>query len=183
MVYKKSRQQMSEMIDDDQEAKNFDSRGGNRGGKLGKFIITLMVIIIIVVGGWYLLGRYTNISLPSFGGQASDDWQAVFLSNGQVYFGKIKAASKKQVVLADIYYLQVVEVPLQTTQTGAGDVPKTQQELKLIKLGNELHGPVDEMIINPDHVLLTERLKNDSRVVQAINNYLADQKKAAAPKQ
>ncbi|MBI5765694.1 hypothetical protein HZA71_00520 [Candidatus Falkowbacteria bacterium] len=176
---------MSEMIDDDQDAKDFGSRGGNKGGKLGKVIITLMVIIIIVIGGWYLLDRYTNISLPSFGGQTSDDWQAVFLSNGQVYFGKIKAASKKQVVLADIYYLQVVEVPLQTTQTGPGSdaQPKTQQELKLIKLGNELHGPADEMIINPDHVLLTEKLKNDSRVVQAINNYLADQKKAAAPKQ
>ena len=33
------------------------------------------------------------------------------------------------------------------------------------------------MTINRDHILLTEKLKKDSRVVEAINNYLKDQAK------
>jgi hypothetical protein len=58
-------------------------------------------------------------------------------------------------------------------QAASGD--QQQQELTLIKLGNELHGPTDKMTINRDHVLLTEALRNDSRVVQAINQYVKDQ--------
>ena len=61
------------------------------------------------------------------------------------------------------------------TQEGQ-ESTETQQELTLIKLGNELHGPTDRMVINRDFILLTESLKNDSRVVQAIDNYLQQQK-------
>jgi len=33
------------------------------------------------------------------------------------------------------------------------------------------------MVINRDHILLTEKLKKDSKVVQAISNYLKEQQK------
>lgn len=178
MVYKKSRQAMSDMIDDDQSTQEFASQG--RGGKkAGKLIIAIIVIVAILLAIWYVLGAYTKLNVPGFSQSPVNDWQAVFLSNGQVYFGKMKSESSKQVVLADIYYLQVVDVPLQTTQSGdkpADGAAKTQQELKLIKLGNELHGPTDEMVINPEYILMTERLKNDSRVVEAINSYVESQK-------
>ena len=45
----------------------------------------------------------------------------------------------------------------------------------LIKLGNEIHGPLDSMLINRDHVVIIEDLKDDSRVVQAINDYINNQ--------
>jgi hypothetical protein len=95
-----------------------------------------------------------------------------------VYFGKVKSVSDKALVLNDIYYLQVVTKPLQGTQDTAATA-QGQQELTLVKLGNEIHGPYDYMIINRDQILLTERLKNDSRVVQAINDYLNKQKQGA----
>ena len=41
----------------------------------------------------------------------------------------------------------------------------------LLKLGNELHGPEDWMRINQDHVLFIEKLKQDSKVSQAIRDY------------
>jgi len=101
------------------------------------------------------------------------------LINGQVYFGKVNAVSPKTVSLSDIYYLQVVQKPLQQTQQGgtATADQTASQELTLIKLGNELHGPTDAMTINRDQILLTEKLKKDSKVVQAISTYLNDQKK------
>lgn len=180
MVYKKSRQGVSDMISDDQSAQDFASprRGGN---KIGKIVITLIVVLVILAGAWYALGAYTKLPVPGFTVKQTNNWQAIFLSNGQVYFGKVKSVDNKKMVLADIYYLQVVDVPLQTTQSGvavknADGTPKTQQELKLIKLGNELHGPVDEMEINAAFILMTERLKDDSRVVQAIASYVASQK-------
>ena len=48
------------------------------------------------------------------------------------------------------------------------------QNLSLVKLGNELHGPEDAMYINMDHVLFTEELKEDSRVVDAVKRYLEE---------
>ncbi|PIZ99333.1 MAG: hypothetical protein COX77_01875, partial [Candidatus Komeilibacteria bacterium CG_4_10_14_0_2_um_filter_37_10] len=102
---------------------------------------------------------------------------------GQVYFGKVVSEGSKEVVLKDIYYLQVVQRPLQTTETGntqvAQDQQQTQQELSLVKLGNELHGPVDEMTINAAHILFTEKLKSDSKVIDAISRYVAEQNAAA----
>jgi hypothetical protein len=82
--------------------------------------------------------------------------------------------------LNDIYYLQVVTKPLQRTQEGATATPASadQQQLTLIKLGNELHGPVDEMMINKSQITLTEKLRSDSKVVQAINEW---KKQATTP--
>lgn len=184
MVYKKTRHRVSEMVDDEPTVADGQSEqdfaySNEKRGNFGKVAATLIVIVVVLVGGWYLLDRYTNLKLPNLSRSAvsSSDWQAVFLSNGQVYFGKIKKTAKNYLMLTDIYYLQVVTRPLQRTQEGQpeGSAQQPQQELTLIKLGNELHGPFDEMLINRDHILLTERLKEDSRVVQAINNYLQQQ--------
>jgi hypothetical protein len=70
-----------------------------------------------------------------------------------------------------------VETPLQQTQEGTAAQSSTQSELSLVKLGNELHGPQDEMKINASQVLFTERLRSDSKVVDAITRYLEEQQK------
>lgn len=138
--------------------------------------IIIILVLIIVLGVLYLIGNYTNVSVPFFTKQLSNKWQAVFLDNGQVYFGKIMKVKSDSIVLREVYYLQVITEPLQRSQEpGFQPVPQQEQRLTLIKLGNEIHGPSDEMIINRSHIVLTEDLKDDSRVVQAINRYLQEQ--------
>jgi hypothetical protein len=44
----------------------------------------------------------------------------------------------------------------------------------LVKLGNELHGPVDEMHISKAQILFYEDLKTDGQVVKAIQAYKAN---------
>lgn len=144
-----------------------------------KIAIIVIAIIIIVAAAKACWIGYDLVNGDELATVSSAEWQAVFLVNGQVYFGKVKALSKKTLTLSDIYYLQVVTKPLQSTQTGsaaANPDQNTSQELTLIKLGNEIHGPTDRMVINRDQIVLTEKLKNDSRVVQAIAKYLSDQK-------
>lgn len=128
----------------------------SRGRALG-----FIVIIIIIAGAvWW----WRTNSFQSF----KKDWQAVFLSNGQVYFGKVTKQNRKELVIADIYYLQVVG----QLQQGAGkDQKKDTGELSLVKLGNELHGPVDVMYVNRDQVLFVEDLRDEGQVVQAIKNH------------
>lgn len=97
--------------------------------------------------------------------ERTSEWQAVFLSNGNVYFGRITRETSKELVLEDIYYLQVSN-PLQQD----GD-PVPKGELQLVKLGNELHGPKDRMIVNKQFVIFTEDLKDDGKVVGAISQH------------
>lgn len=95
-----------------------------------------------------------------------DRMQAVFLNGGQVYFGHIRSLNSDYLRLGDIYYLRVNQQvqPDQSTQTSANDI-------SLVKLGCELHGPQDEMLINRDQVVFWENLKNDGQVAKAVDEY------------
>ena len=117
------------------------------------------VAVVLVVGGvaWWMG------SLP-WGSAAT--YQAVFLTNNQVYFGKLAKQNSQYPVLTDIYYLRVTQ-PLQPSQPNPN--------ISLIKLGDELHGPADKMEINRDQILFVEDLKPDSQVVTAIRNFKAGQ--------
>lgn len=102
---------------------------------------------------------------------ASDYW-AVFLTSNQVYFGKLGNKEGQYLRLTDVFYLRA-QRRLQPPEEGdeVEALPQERQEVQLIKLGDELHGPVDEISFNRDNVLFLERLKNDSRVVRGIEQY------------
>jgi hypothetical protein len=95
--------------------------------------------------------------------------QAVFLASGQVYFGKIKSINKQYVDLQQIYYLNVNQ-QVQPSQKDANS--NSNQSVSLVKLGCELHGPTDEMIINRDQVTFWENLKGDGQVTKAISQWV-----------
>ena len=146
------------------------------GGGWFRGFITLIIILVIIGGGLYLVASYTGVGggILLKGGNFEGNWQAVFLTNGQVYFGKVDRVNSEFVFLKNIYYLQVVN--LEDTIAQPPDVQnQPEQRLTLIKLGNEIHGPTDHMLINREHVVIIEDLKNDSRVVQAIDDYLKNQ--------
>lgn len=149
------------------------------------WIILLIVLVLLVIAGFMIFGGPNIGSLtapiPAASTAAeSSAYQAVFLVNGQVYFGKLSDQSSQFITLRDIYYLQIPQT-IQPTQTKkGGSVPAVNSDPQLIKFGGELHGPSDEMRINRDQVLLLEDLRSDSNVVKAIENYQANQAKAAA---
>lgn len=103
-----------------------------------------------------------------------DKYQAVFLNGGQVYFGKVGSFNSKYMTLTDIYYLRVN----QQVQPGA---TQSSNDVSLAKLGNELHGPEDEMVINRSEVQFWENLKNDGQVVKAITEYKKNPAAANTP--
>jgi len=170
---------MRRSFDGDQEAGSYDS-GMNesmpraRRGGVGPWVLVVTIVIILAVVGVLFKDKLFSSSNSSMIAQAN--YQAVFLTNGQVYFGKMSNVEDDYVKLANIYYLQVTPVlQTRTPDDTAGSVPTQQQQLSLVKLGNELHGPVDEMYINRQHVLFIEDLKEDGRVVQAIKDFEENQ--------
>ena len=154
----------------------------NRNGSMVPWIILAVLVVVIGVVGFMFRDKlFTNKSATDK--QASSGYQAVFLTNGQVYFGKLANASSDYVTLTDIYYLQVTQPALQGSQQTGGATAATQQQvatpesqpqLSLVKLGNELHGPLDSMKINRDQILFYEDMKADAKVIEAINKYKAD---------
>jgi len=143
---------------------------------LANKIITIVIVIVVILIGLFLVSKYTkwNILNVNKTDVSADGWQAVFLTNGQVYFGKIVKETDDMILLQNIYYLQVAQSPQPAPEAAAA---ANANNLSLVKLGNELHGPTDEMKINMSQVLFTERMKADSKVVDAIVRYLEDQKK------
>ncbi len=121
-------------------------------------LISIIVLAVLFTGYWFVLRP-----------QQSTEYQAVFLSNGQVYFGKLNRKPFGYPELEDVYYL-ILRRQLQQ-QTAEGGQQQSEANYTLVKLGKEMHGPQDKMQINPKHILFVEDLKADGKVVQAIKQY------------
>lgn len=124
-------------------------------------VVLVFLVIALAVGAWYW---WTNRPEPEI---PSGAYQAVFLDNGQTYFGKLSWEGSREgyVRLTEVYYLDFRQNP-QDPSLNASD-------LKLTKLGGEVHGPEDFMDVNAQHILYTEDLRSDSKIVQAIADYTA----------
>ncbi len=137
------------------------------------WIILAVIVIVLIAGAFMFRGKMfgrpgaagTQGALTATPAGASG-YQAVFLTNGQVYFGKLVNPNADYLTLNDIYYLQVG--PQQGSGTAVQSTTTAQQQISLVKLGNELHGPVDQMHISRAQVLFYEDLKSDGQVVKAI---------------
>ncbi len=131
----------------------------NRKLSKAAWVVLAALIVVLVVAGYFLKSRFITLNNE----EINLTYQAVFLTNGQVYFGKISKVNSDYIVLKNIYYLQANDSLQGTTSQ--------TQPFTLVKLGKELHGPTDNMYINREQVLFYEDLREDSSVVQAINNY------------
>jgi flagellar basal body-associated protein FliL len=148
----------------------------NSKGLLIVIVILLVVIVLVLVGVMVYPAVKEKLTVRKVEkGIDSDAYYAVFLSNGQVYFGHLAKVATDSPELTDIYYLQLKQQEQQPrVQPAEGEQPELQAqteqqpELTLVKLGQELHGPEDLMVLNGDHILFYERLKDDSNVVKAI---------------
>jgi hypothetical protein len=123
--------------------------------------VILVVAVVVLLGVLYY---FKVIPGTIFSGR--NVYQAVFLTNGQVYFGKLTNEKSTYAVLRDVFYLQITQAP---QPLKPGETPPTN--INVVKLGGELHSPQDEMRINRDQILFVEDLKPESRVVQAIEQF------------
>jgi hypothetical protein len=84
------------------------------------------------------------------------EYQAVYLDNGQVFFGKISETGSAFPILREAFFVQ--------TQV---DQEKKETKNLLIRRGAEGHGP-DFMRLNVQHIVVIEPVAPDSRVAQLI---------------
>jgi hypothetical protein len=101
----------------------------------------------------FFFTQWWDFTLPAVG---RGDYQAIFLSNGQTYFGRYYDRIGAYVKIEDVYYLQ------QTAGATADSAPDT----KLVRRGRELHSPAARMLVPRSAVLFVEDLKDTSPITQ-----------------
>jgi hypothetical protein len=127
------------------------------------FVVRLfsVTILAIAISGLLYIGKDKEAKYVD-----TAKYQAVFLTNGQVYFGKVAGITNDYVNLGNIYYLNSQQQP-----DAAAKTTTQQTNFSLVKLGCELHGPADQMVINRDQVSFWENLKSDGKVAKAIQQF------------
>jgi hypothetical protein len=103
--------------------------------------------------GTLLFVQYWDFTLPSIG---RTTYQAVFLANGQTYFGRYYDRLGPYVKVENVFYIQ-------QTPTGDRDAPP---ESKLVRRGSELHEPTSAMFIAKSAIVFVEDLQEGSSVAQ-----------------
>jgi len=122
-----------------------------RGSAAVQGVWIVAAIVVIVAGVMFI--RSTGRRAPVV---FTTPYQAVLLTNGSAYFGKLEGFGTPRPVLSEVYYI--------VSQTN----PETKQSSNvLVKRGKELHEP-DRMYLNPNQILCVEPVGEKSKVAQLI---------------
>ena len=96
--------------------------------------------------------QWWDFTVPAF----RSEYQAVFLANGQTYFGRYYDRIGAYAKIEDVYYIQQV-------QASATEQPS---DARLVRRGAELHSPESRMLVPKTAILFVEDLKSDSPIAQ-----------------
>jgi hypothetical protein len=125
----------------------------SRGGTVRLWVvagIVLLAAVLVMVGCDQAGSHNAEVKFTT-------PYQAVLLTNGAVYFGKLQGYGTDNPVLTEVYYV------VSTTNADTKQVNNM-----LVKRGKqELHKP-DRMYLNPKQILFVEPVGTDSRVAQLI---------------
>lgn len=135
------------------------------GGKLLPILSAVLLIGVVVLLLAVIIGVVKGEKNDEASLVSTDRYQAVFLEGGQVYFGKIAGINSEVIDLQDIFYLNVANGQDQADANAANN------NISLVKLGCELHGPQDQMIVYRNQVTFWENLKDDGKVATAIKDW------------
>lgn len=135
-----------------------------------KWVIFLVILAAIAAASWVFWPNNRNVETTI----DSDKYQAVFLSNGQVYFGRLSVVNSDYMKLTNVYYLErqlttggeTADNPdEEDTETPTGD-----NNFQLLKYSDVLYGSEDAMVISQDDIIRYENLRSDGVVAKAIAN-------------
>jgi hypothetical protein len=147
-----------------------DNRGSKRfsdRGKLGRIgVVALLFSLAILVAATIGVVAFSNDNSAQSKFVNGKNYQAVFLTNGQVYFGNIKELGRDYIRLNNIYYLT------QNTTTDSKGATTTDGNYTLVKLGcQQIHDPFDQMVIEQSQVSFWENLQDNGKVVTSIKQF------------
>jgi len=135
----------------------------------GLIRLIILVLAVIVVGAtvYTLFFRHKGASVDS----KAKSWYAIKLVDGEVYYGQVFDVKADPIVVGNVYYNYDQAKDTAASKT---DLSKNFDEtgsIRLIKRGQETHGPNGSMDIIRSQVLFLEQMKAESKVLKAILEY------------
>lgn len=108
--------------------------------------------------------------------QTKSKWQAVFLSNDQVYFGHLSQYGINYWRLDNAHYIKVTKVPVAPAvpqdpkaKTNPQDQqPQFENHTSLVKLSDDMHEPENTLYIPKENILFWQDLQNSSSIAQTL---------------
>lgn len=108
------------------------------------------IALAVVIGlATFMFIEWWDFTLPTIGAAR---YQAVFLANGQTYFGRHIDRLGPYVKVEHVYYLR--QAPAADEDTPPG--------LQIVRRGSELHAPAAAMLIPKSSILFIEDLQPSS---------------------
>jgi len=112
-----------------------------------------LAIAVLVFLAALFFTQWWDFTVPTLG---RAQYQAVFLANGQTYFGRYYDRFGAYAKIEDVYYLQ---------QSSTAD-PTGTSDTRIVRRGQELHAPAPRMLIPKSQILFVEDLTDASPIAQ-----------------
>lgn len=126
------------------------TRPVSRDSRVLSILIACLLVVLVVFAILDWRSRSAAVTFPS-------DYQAVLLSNGAVYYGKLHGYGTAHPLLTNVFYI--------VSRTDANTKAVSNV---LVKRGKELHQP-DRMYLSPGSIVFVETVGSGSKVAQLIS--------------
>lgn len=117
-------------------------------------LVAIAALALAVLGGGDGGGSEANLAADLVAAIDEDAYQAVTLTSGTVYYGKL-SNDGAALLLDDVYYL--------------GGATEDNPSGSLIKRGAEIYAPEGPMVLNPALVVQIDEIGNDSVIARGID--------------
>lgn len=129
-------------------------------------IVALAIVVLVAAGIWLYVQskKQSNANIANQAQEMAGGWFAVKLLDGEVIYGKIDNLKSDPIVINPVYY------NYDQVKDGATKDQKINEagDLRLVKRGQETHGPDGALEVFKTQLVYLERLKKESKVLQAI---------------
>lgn len=133
----------------------------NTPARKKRWLIPLVVLVLVIAG----IATWRMVHAPT--APRADRYQAVFLDNGQTFFGKLKNTEGAYLKLEKAYTTQKQDLPEDATDEQKQAV---SNNVSLVEVSKVVYGPENTMMIRAEQVLFWQDLKTDSKVSKAIDD-------------
>lgn len=125
--------------------------------------VVFILAILAIAAVYFLFFRAKSVPVDL----KDKNWYAIKLVDGEIFYGQITDVKTDPVAVANAYYNYD---QAKAKETG-GLAAENSGNLRLVKRGQETHGPAGSMDIVRAQILFMEPLKSDSKVLKAILDY------------
>ena len=128
-----------------------------------KWFLVAAAIIVVSLVAW----RGISLLWSGIPGVKTNAYQAVFLTDGTQYVGKLANLDAGHYKLTNAYFITTNSTPV---VSDSGSQQNATNQVALVKLETGLLNAENEMIIPKDKVLFYENLKSDGQAAKLIDN-------------